>query len=359
MKRILICGAGPTGISAGLFLSQLPQCPQITIIDQHISYSAHSKAVVVNPRTLHLLEATGVSAKLLRQGRQVRDVCLWQRDKKVAEIDLRQSDTIYPYWLVMPQSSTEEILKKSLDERGIDIHWGTALDNFVTDDDGVHAQLHSNHDNIALSADYLLGADGVKSTVRRLLNIPFAGEDDREIWQLCDLELDIGLDPEKAHVIMLPEGYLFIVRLHGNIWRVKGNMQNPLEHIPMEHQLGRIWWCSDFYVGHKMAIEMQKGPCFLAGDAAHTHSPVASRGMNLGIEDSFVFAQLFEQNRLKDYHKLRYPVDKKVVNTVKLVTDVFRGKPFWNKPLRYWIPWAGRYHGQWIARWLLGLDHEM
>lgn len=126
-------------------------------------------------------------------------------------------------------------------------------------------------------------------------------------------------------------GFLFLIRVvdaavraqaHAPVWRVLGNAPAPLSRLVAAEQASPAIWQSTFHVPHRIVKHMSRGGVYFAGDAAHVHSPVGARGMNLGIEDAWVFAQLARAGRLSEYDGMRHRVDARVVRDVSLLSRV-------------------------------------
>jgi len=160
----------------------------------------------------------------------------------------------------------------------------------------------------------------------------------------------------------LDDGGMFAVRLHHNVWRVLGNVPNLPDRLPPGTQPGAIEWASDFGISHRYADRFQVGRVSLAGDAAHIHSGLGARGMNLGIEDAFVFATLVAEARVEDYERLRRPVVARVIHHIERMTEVPRGVTLLAKMARLFMPVLAPIiplGANNIGRFVMGLDHEV
>jgi FAD binding domain len=114
--------------------------------------------------------------------------------------------------------------------------------------------------------------------VRKALNVDFPGTAYEEPWKLYDLELDVPLDRNEAHVFLLEDGGMFAVRLEGDVWRVLSNVPDVLNRLPRGTETGEVVWESDFGISHRAAARFHIGHTCLAGDAAHIHSGLGARG---------------------------------------------------------------------------------
>lgn len=359
-KNPLIIGAGPTGLAAALFLSERGVLTRI--VDQAMKPSPYSKAFGVNPRTLSLLEGTGVTDRLLAQGRRMTAFNVWQHGRSYFRLDLALVDHRYPFMLIHSQAETEAALADALKDRGVAVERGVAFERIEAGTAETLITLrHSDGREEETSAEVLFGADGASSGVRKALGVGFPGSTFEEPWRLFDVVLDTPLAPDEAHAFLLDGGAAFAVRLSGDVWRVLGNVPDLLERLPGT-EAGRIDWESDFGISHRIAERFRVGVACLAGDAAHIHSGLGARGMNLGIEDAYVFASLVSEGRVEEYETLRKPVVARVVRQLEKMTAVPRGRSMMARLARLVLPVVSpvmpALSGP-ARTFILGLDHEV
>lgn len=369
---ILIVGAGPTGLAAALFLAE--RGIRTRVVERKIEPSQQSKAFGVNPRTLSLLQSTGVTEKLLERGRRLTTLHLRRpgREHPIARFELSPISHRFPFMLIHSQAETEMLLADAARARGVVIERGIELSEVVVS--GEAAQVALRHiggadvPNESIRPGIVLAADGAHSTVRDQLAIDFPGSTYDEPWSLCDLHLETPLDPNVAHLFMLERAGLFMVRLKDDLWRIAGNavpegeVERLLEYLPRGSRPGVMAWFSAFRISHRVASRFRVGCVYLAGDAAHLHSPIGARGMNLGIEDAYVFAQLAATECLESYEARRRPVDQRVVRGVERLSALPRGRSWVARASRrLWplIPLALPFVGGFARRWLMGLDHDI
>jgi 2-polyprenyl-6-methoxyphenol hydroxylase-like FAD-dependent oxidoreductase len=326
----LIVGGGPTGTGAALFLARagIATC----VIDAAPAPTTLSKALAVNPRTLEILEPTGITQKMLAIGQPIRGGIIRQGRKVVAHLLFEQLHHKYPFMLALSQATTERLLREAFEAAGGRIERGITLSDCRNDGDGVAVDLTNvaTGETESVHSPWMLAADGAHSAARRALGVGFPGSTFASPWYLADVPLETTLESDSAHIIFLDAGFLFMLRVIGDdtaltpskapLWRVLGNMPQPLNHLVDAAPAGSPIWESSFHISHRINDHLQVGNVYFAGDAAHLHSPVGARGMNLGLEDAYVFSQLAAAGRLDGYEKLRHPVDALVVKRVERVS---------------------------------------
>jgi 2-polyprenyl-6-methoxyphenol hydroxylase-like FAD-dependent oxidoreductase len=361
----LIVGAGPTGLAAALFLAE--GGVQCRVVDKAHAPSVNSRAQVINPRSLELLQQTGVTDAILREARPIQRVAFYEDWRPLAELAVARAHADFPM-VVLPQARTEALLADALAARGVVPERGTALGSFAQDDNGVDAILLSADRSEKVRTPIMLAADGAHSKVRDTLGATMQGSDFPESWPLYDIELDDPLDTESAHVCFVERGLVFLLRIAPGVWRVFGNVPNVLARLPRGTEAGAVHWQSSFHISDRTASQDSVGRVLLAGDAAHIHAPVAARGMNLGIEDAFVFAHCAtdalngDPKRLSDYGALRHDVHVRVVGQIDRLLRLARGQPAIVGLLRRFVIPAITTFGpsrQAMIQLFTGLDHPI
>jgi 2-polyprenyl-6-methoxyphenol hydroxylase-like FAD-dependent oxidoreductase len=304
---VLIVGAGPTGLTLAAQLQAFDA--SCRIIDRQPDRVHESRALGVQPRTLEVLRGLGVAQELLGRGNDAVWVQLHAggRVVRVRLFGLGLDDTAYPFLLFVSQAETEAVLNAHLAARGIAVERRVELVACHADADGVTCTLrHADGRAEQVHARYLVGCDGAHSTVRRAAGIPFQGGAYPQTFALADLEVD-GLDRDAAHAFLGPAGILLFFPLgRPASWRLLG-MPPPLPggqphpERPSLEELqtladpftgGRLRlrdpvWLTYFRLQHRHAARYRAGRVFLAGDAAHVHSPAGAQGMNTGIQDAW------------------------------------------------------------------------
>ncbi|HYC67860.1 FAD-dependent oxidoreductase [Brevundimonas sp.] len=332
--QVLIVGAGPAGLAAALFLSR--RGVPVRVIDAATEPTRTSKALGVNPRTLHLLEDTGVTARILAEAQEMRTLFLHHNGEPLTTFrpDWKALGADHPM-VILPQARTEALLTEALAGFDVAPERGKALTAVSQTADAVTATLA---DGETVATPLLFAGDGAHSTVRKALDLDFPGDGWDEPWTLMDADID-GLQPDQGWIDLHDEGALIVLPFSGRTFRLIGFGRPLLDSLPPDWTVGTIHWRSDFHISHRTVERMTVGRICLAGDAAHIHSPMGARGMNLGIEDAFVYAACAadflggEPGRLEDYNRLRHPVDAAVVDRVRRLTGMVRN----TSPLADWL----------------------
>jgi 2-polyprenyl-6-methoxyphenol hydroxylase-like FAD-dependent oxidoreductase len=240
----------------------------------------------------------------------------------------------YPFMLALSQATTERLLARALEAAGGVIERGVRMVECRNVVEGVEVVLEaaSGGRREVVKGPWLLAADGVHSIARHQLGIDFVGSSFEREWHLADAPLRTSLATDHAHVFFLEENaFLFMIRVvdaagkartEHPVWRTMANRPEPLSHLVQAEQVGPPVWTSSFHISHRINRTLAAGAVYFAGDAAHVHSPLGARGMNLGLEDAFIFAQLVRTDQLSAYDRLRRPVDRGVVRRVEFLSQI-------------------------------------
>ncbi|MFF0131714.1 FAD-dependent monooxygenase [Streptomyces mirabilis] len=299
---VLVVGAGPTGLALAAQLHTFGAA--FRIVDRSLDRVREPRALAIQPRTLEALAPFGVTDELIRRGNPAMQLRMHlpRRVVQVPLFDIGLADTAYPFLLFLSQAETENVLSEHLSGQGVDVERGTELVGLERTGSSIICRLRRG-DGIeeALEATYVVGCDGAHSTVRAEAGIGFEGYAYPQTFLLADLEVD-GLEPGAVHTYMAGAGVLFFFPLGSPAtWRML-TMRPPgapgtevslglLQEITDRYVGDRLAlrdpvWMTDFHLHNRGAAHYRSGPFFLAGDAAHIHSPAGAQGMNTGIQDA-------------------------------------------------------------------------
>jgi 2-polyprenyl-6-methoxyphenol hydroxylase-like FAD-dependent oxidoreductase len=330
-SEILIIGAGPSGLSMAIFLYELGYRPRI--IDKKPCISEYSKALAVNPRTLEIFDEFNLTPRFLLNGRKMPAVNFWKDEKIIFKNEFGKTKHKYPFLLIQPQKESEEILLEELANRKIPVEYSTQFESF-THNENEYQTIIVKEDKAIHTSNYIIGADGAHSMVRKQQNIEFEGFRYKETWELYDVELNMNLPEDEAHIRFLDKGGMLMIRIKENVWRVAGNITGLLNYLPKNTIVGKINWESKFTISHNLAKTLVKDNNVLIGDAAHLHSPIGGRGMNLGIEDAYIVSKLIKEDRLNEYDQLRKNYLRKTVKRIDKMTQLIAGYSAFSPLLR-------------------------
>lgn len=297
---VLVIGAGPTGLTLAASLHK--RGINALVVDRLPAGANTSRAAAVNARSLEVLEELDVSWRLVKAGLIAPRFTMRQGSRLLIPVDFSDLPTTYPYTLMISQADTERVLEERLNELGTRIIRPKTLTGLSQDDDGVTAVFE---DGQTIRAAYVVGADGMHSTVRQQAGIGFAGGEFAESFALADVRL-AGEAPVDEVILFygneglnvlapLPDGVYRIVAPAADVPKVptKDFAQMLLDTRgfgPGRTMVTEVVWGSRFRIQHRVADSYRAGRFLLAGDAAHVHSPAGGQGMNLGITDAIALS---------------------------------------------------------------------
>ena len=305
--RVLIVGAGPVGLTLANELVR--HGVKVRIVDKAPAATDKSKALVLWSRTLELFDDAGFCQSFMPSGFQVHGAQISNGNEVVARVSLDSIDSRFPYALMIPQCDTERVLEERLAAHGIRVERSTELSGFADQGSSVEATLKkADGSSETLTADWLAGCDGAHSTVRHGLGLPFEGSTMDSDWWLADGHIT-GLAPkDRLHIFWHRDGILAFFPIIGDRFRVIGDLgvatgnerraDPTLEEVNamLAHRatpgvvLSDPFWLACFRINERKVKDYSKGRVFLAGDAAHIHSPAGGQGMNTGMQDAFNLA---------------------------------------------------------------------
>src|SRR5215210_710719 len=348
----LIVGAGPTGLTLAIELARrgIP----FRIIDREVEQTRTSRAIGTQARTVEVFRLMGIPETALEPTARPRALRFAERGRTLARIAFGDGTPgASPRLISMDESDTERVLEQRLEQLGGRVEWSTQLLSFRVDGERVTATLRGPGGESELETRFLVGADGAHSAVRHEAGIGFAGAAYPERFLLADLDLEWDLPHDEGHIWIGDNGLVAAIPLPGER-RYRVIVPLPPAYAAKEYaseaevaaeaetllkqrtgvtlrRIGDPAWASSFRIQRRQADRYRRGPVFLAGDAAHIHSPVGGQGMNTGIQDAFNLGwklALAARDQaapglLDTYQEERHPIAQGVLRGTHLGTRLF------------------------------------
>ncbi|MBZ9974104.1 MULTISPECIES: FAD-dependent monooxygenase [unclassified Mesorhizobium] len=354
-STVLVVGAGPTGLALALSLATAGV--PVRLVDSKAAPSTTSRAIGIQARTLELLDLFGLAEAFVSLGLRARAGNIYAQSRQLVHLDLSCLQSRYPFILLLEQTETERLLTEALVRKGVQIERDVALLSFKQDDGGVDVQLsQSGAGPVASRYAYMVGCDGAHSITRHGLDLGFYGKTLRQKFVLADLDVRWQLPNDQFHIFTAPEGLMAIFPMRSGHRLVAETLKEPTtsanrptlsqlqdlaaQRTAVEMTLSNLRWSSFFQVNSRLATRLRQGRVFLAGDAAHIHSPAGAQGMNTGIQDAlnlawklaFVLRGDAAPELLDSYQSERYPVEQGVLRKTEILTKMVSLRA---PPLRY------------------------
>jgi 2-polyprenyl-6-methoxyphenol hydroxylase-like FAD-dependent oxidoreductase len=307
---VMIIGAGPTGLALACQLIRYGI--DFVIVDKKETTTPYSKAIGVQARTLEIYEQIGLADKLIQLGgiaEKARMIVGGEVRGEANFSEIGKGMSPYPFVLIAEQGKHETLLYDYIRSLGEDVRWRTELESFVQDETGVTATVRNPDGGIeAIHAGFLVGCDGAKSGVRHALGLKFEGSTFERMFYVADVELNWKLSHDAVTVVLMRNNLLAFFPMKGDRhWRIVGTFpeefakdEGDVLYEEIEEQIKRdselelditsVNWFSTYKVHTRHVNKFSEGRCFLAGDAAHIHTPAGAQGMNTGIQDGYNLA---------------------------------------------------------------------
>jgi 2-polyprenyl-6-methoxyphenol hydroxylase-like FAD-dependent oxidoreductase len=305
---VLVVGAGPVGLTMALELARHGLACRI--IDAAPQPTDKSKALVLWGRSLELLSGNpALAGDLVAAGQFVRAGNVIGNGKRLLRVEFDRDDTAFPRPLMLPQCDTERILSEHLHKAGVVVERAVELVDFFDDGDRVLARLrHAGGRDEIVQTHWLVGCDGAHSTVRKQLRIEFIGQFEPNDWMLADVRLEGPVEHDALSIFWHARGIVALFPIRGDRFRVVADVgPSPGTDKPRDPTLDEVQatllsrgleavrafepvWLAGFRIHERKVDPYGLGRVFLAGDAAHIHSPAGGQGMNTGMQDAFNLA---------------------------------------------------------------------
>ncbi|MFD2706672.1 FAD-dependent monooxygenase [Salibacterium lacus] len=299
--QVLIAGAGPTGLAMALALEK--HGISFRIIDQSSGPGKESRAMAVHARSLELYQQLGAARLLIQNGYPLPQLQIYREKQQRAAMDFHEMGrglSPYPYVLILPQDEHERLLIDKLKEKGIEVEWNTELPSFHQDSGHVDVVMEKKDGTETSRFAYVCGCDGAHSSVRENLGVPFTGSTNDHVFYVADVKSPADVESGQMHLFENTFSLVFPIRTTGSlrlIGLVPKRFLDPQREVDasrllpfLEKQIGidveHVHWFSKYAVHHRISERFRENRVFLAGDAAHIHSPAGAQGMNTGIGDA-------------------------------------------------------------------------
>lgn len=363
---VLIVGAGPTGLTMACEL--LRRGVPCRILEQAAAPATTSRAIGLQARSLELFANMGIVESALAQGIPGIRVNAYSDDHLAFRLDFRflANESIpYPYGTLLPQNLTEQILLALLHKLGGEVERSCEVIDFQQTNERVTVTVKHLEDGSSeeIEAGWLIGCDGAHSRVRKATGIAFEGSAYQEEFLLADVDLDWDRSHEEIHVWLHQDGQFGAMPLPDNHWRLIADMPvTPGKTMPpaspelfarllreragdRKTTLSYPTWMSNFHIHRRLAASYRQNRVFLAGDAAHVHSPFGGQGANTGVQDAFNLAWKLalvvhgkaNEVLLDTYQEERRPVARQVLAETHQLTSIFYQRNLFTRTLRDWL----------------------
>jgi 2-polyprenyl-6-methoxyphenol hydroxylase-like FAD-dependent oxidoreductase len=369
---VIIVGAGPTGLSLACQLVRYGI--DFVIIEKNAGVTTKSKAIGIQARTLEIYEQLGVAPQAIDLGQIAGKIRIIADGKVRGQVDLADMGrdlSPYPYLFILEQNKNEQLLYEYLQSYQQEVRWQTKLEYFTQDEMGVTAQVKTADGGVkTIVAKYLVGCDGARSPVRHALGLTFEGSTLERLYYVVDAQIDWEFSADAGYGCISRDSLTFFFPMAGEKrYRIVGTFpegfdQNVDEilyetieqHIQANTKLSlivsNVKWFSVYKVNTRAVNKFSVGRCFVAGDAAHVHSPAGGQGMNTGIQDAynlawkmaFIIKGYASEQLLDTYNEERLPNAQRLLETTDRAFNILVGSNWFFSLMRMRIlPLVAKY----------------
>lgn len=360
---VLIIGAGPTGLmmACQLAIQKIP----FRIIDKNEDHTTQSRALVIQARSVEILDQMGLAEIAIQQGKIAKGIGAFFNGKRILHVvvnSMGEGLTRFPYLLMLEQSHTEAILVEFLKQYQCEVERNVELLSVSQNENGVLSVLRRRDGKEEeVKTTYVIGADGAHSIVRQQLKIPFGGKTYEESLFVMDCKAEVDIPNDEMYLTFANDAIGGFFPLTNGRWRILGNIPKSLEgkekiefedieknyaqRVQMKVRLYDPQWVAVYRAHHRYASTFHQGNCFLVGDAAHIHSPVGAQGMNTGLQDAYNLAWKLalvikgkaNTSLLETYTEERITIARKLVGTTDRLFNMVTSENFALRTFRSYI----------------------
>ena len=346
---VLIVGAGPVGLFLACELIQRGH--SVRIVEQHAGQSEHSKALAVMPRTMEIFDLAGIAKPFEQAAHRVTAASVISHQRELGRIPFAPHESRFPFVAMIGQDVTERLLLEALITRGGKVEYATEFIAAEQRGDVVVATLRGPAGEETCTARYLVGCDGAHSTVRRLANLPFEGAEYADTFVLLDVDTNLAVPSDEMQLCPNEHGPIAVFPMSDRRRRLVAMIDATFsgepdlalandilaKRGPQGLRAESLHWASTFRIHRRQVPAMRSGLSFLAGDAAHIHSPFGGQGMNTGLQDAANLAWKLDftlrgwgtDELLQSYSAERHRIAQQVIRTTDALT---RGMGLANTP---------------------------
>lgn len=383
---VLIVGAGPTGLSLACGLAR--RGIDHVVVDHAPQTATYSHSTMLDSRTLEALETIDAAEPIVRRGQKIRHFAMHDGDEHLFQVDYAVLRTRYPYALILPEINVANVLAERLAAFGSPVLRPVTAVGLEQTADDVTVQLWDGSTRAGglprrtISARYVVGCDGMRSQIRSALQIPFVGSSRVEAFVMADVRMDWSLPRSDVQLFFSEYGLVVVAPLPDDRYRLLATVDRVVDAPQLEHlqrllaargprtkvpHIHSVVWSTCFGVDRGLAMHYRSGRVFLAGDAAHVHTPTEAQGMNAGIQDALYLAEHLghvirgraDDASLDSYERDRRPIAESVFQLTRRMTRMAtlrdeRHRRWRNRVLRI----MGSIPGlpAWLARRISGLE---
>ena len=350
---VIIIGAGPTGLSLACQLIRYGI--DFVVVEKNETVTPFSKAIGVQARTLEIYDQLKLAQPAIERGTIASRVRLIEGGELRGEMHLANFGkdlSEFPYMLMLEQSKNEELLYEFIRSHNRDVSWKTELESFSQDESGVTAEVKlPSGESQTIRGKYLVGCDGAKSVIRRDLGLTFEGSTFERLFYVADARVDWEFPHDALHVCLAREVFVAFFpmpgedryRIVGTFPESKNQEDGEVDYEEIEREIKEqaelsldisdVRWFSLYKVHSRRVNKFSEGKCFVAGDAAHIHSPAGAQGMNTGIQDAynlawklaFVVKGAADESLLDTYNEERLANAKRLLDTTDRMFELAAG----------------------------------